>query len=165
MSYKSSTQIKGNQLLLSIDGKDYWADCSECAIEPGKADKDSVTFADAANGDAAASYSLKFKAVQSTAPNSFWSFIWDHSGETVPFTYAPWGNATPTADKPHFTGKVTVGAKPKIGGAAGNKSFDFEGEWQIDGTPEKVTSGTKVAGAGWDTGTGSSSSGSTETGK
>ncbi|WP_297587729.1 hypothetical protein [uncultured Mobiluncus sp.] len=150
MTYKSSPQIKGNQLLLSVDGTDYWADCSECAIEPGKADKDSVTFADAANGSATASYSLKFKAIQSTDPKSFWSFIWEHSGETVPFTYAPWGNATPTADKPHFTGKVTVGAKPKIGGAAGNKSFDFDGEWVIEGTPEKVTTGKAVTGAGWD---------------
>lgn len=154
MTYKSSPRIKGNQLLLTIGGKDYWADCSECSIEPGKADKDTMTFADAANG-AAASYDLKFKAVQSTDPNSFWSFVWDHSGETLPFVYAPHGNAAPTADKPHFIGNVTVGAKPKIGGAAGDKPYDFEEEWAIEGTPEKITSGTKVVGAGWDNGTAS----------
>lgn len=165
MTYKSSPRIKGNQLLLTIDGKDYWADCSECFIETGKADKDTVTFADAANGSGDVSYTLKFKAVQSTDPASFWSYIWDHAGETVPFVYAPHGNATPAADKPHFTGKVTIASKPKIGGAAGANTYDFEGEWQIEGTPEKVTTGAKVAGAGWDTGTGASSSGSTGTGK
>lgn len=151
MTYKSSPRIKGKQLLLTLGGKDYWADCSECYIEPGKADKDTITFADAANGSGDAAYTLKFKAVQSTDPASFWSFIWDHSGETVPFVYAPHGNATPSADKPHFTGNVTVGSKPKIGGAAGASAYEFEGEWTIEGTPEKVTTGTTVKGAGWDT--------------
>lgn len=164
MTYKSSPRIKGNQLLLTIDGTDYWADCSECYIEPGKADKDSVTFADAANGSGDASYTLKFKAIQSTDQKSFWTFVWDHAGETVAFVYAPHGNATPTPDKPHFKGNVTIANKPKIGGAAGAGAYDFEGEWTIEGTPEKATTGATVTGAGWDTGASSSSS-STETGK
>lgn len=133
----ASTRIKGAALKLTIGtpGTDYFADVTKCTITNEEADKDTVTFADAAAGGAR-QYYLNITAIQSTDSTSLWSYIWDHAGETVAFVYAPHGNATVEAAKPHFTGNVKIGPKPEVGGEAGSaNTYTFESQWEIDGTP------------------------------
>lgn len=138
-----STRIKGVALKLSLGAvpTDYWADVSKCSITNEAADGDVTTFEDAA-GSGSRKWLMNLTAIQSTESESLWSYIWQHSGETVAYTYAPHGNATPSTSQPHFTGTVKIGPKPDIGGEAGSSTtFTFETQWELTAEPTLVTSG------------------------
>jgi hypothetical protein len=125
----TSTRIKANALLLSIDGTDYWADFSSVVMQSEDASADVTTFADAASGGRRDFY-LTVSGVQSTEAASFWRAMWADSGSEVAFIYAPHGNATASADKPHFTGTVRIPAKGafQLGGeASADGTFAFDG--------------------------------------
>lgn len=119
-----STRIKGKSLTLTIGAKDYAADATNIVLENEDADNDVTTFADAAAGGSK-QWFFTMTAVQSTDADSLWRFLWDSTGDEVAYVFAPHGNTTPSATQPHFTGNVTVGAKPSIGGDA-NSTFTFE---------------------------------------
>lgn len=136
-----STRIRGNkkpQLTLGAPGIDHSADVISWTIENDEADADVVTFEDAANGGGR-QFFLRGSAIQSTESAAFWRYVWENSGETeIPYTIAPHGNATPTADEPHLVGTLTIGPKPTIGGEASSSAtsaFSFDFEFAIDGTP------------------------------
>lgn len=134
----SSTRIKGAALALKIDGTDFWADATSVKLE--NEDGDITTFYDASIGGGK-QYYFTVSAIQSTAASSFWSYVWANSGEDgIEFTYAPHGNATATADQPHFEGTLRIGAKPVIGGDAGtNTTYVFDTRFDINGVPTLVT--------------------------
>lgn len=136
-----SPRIKGNKkpvLTLGSPGADQSADLISYTVENEAADSDTVTFEDAENGGGRQFY-LRGSAIQSTKSTSFWRYVWENTGETsVPYTIAPHGNAVATEDEPHFTGTLTIGAKPTIGGEAStstSSAFSFEFEFEIDGEP------------------------------
>lgn len=132
-----NARIKGVALLLKIGTPpvDYFADVTSCTIENEETDNDVITFSDAQKGETR-DYVLKIGAIQSTATASLWRHIWENSGNTVEFTYAPHGNAAPSADEPHFVGSVIIGPPPALGGEAGKKTtYVFETEWEIVGKP------------------------------
>lgn len=140
-----STRIRGNkkpQITLGTPGLDHSADVISWTIENDEADADVVTFEDAANGGGR-QFFLRGSAIQSTQSAAFWRYVWENSGETeVPYTIAPHGNATPTADEPHFVGTLTIGPKPTIGGEASSSAtsaFSFDYEFAIDGEPTMDT--------------------------
>lgn len=137
-----STRIKGNKLMLKlgtgVGAKDYWADVTAYELYNDEADADVTTFADASEGGAR-QHKLKISAIQSLEAASFWRMVWDGSGTDVPFTLAPFGNAAASVTQPHFTGTVTIGPKPSLGGEAGNGAFTFEVEWNVLNTPTMVT--------------------------
>ena len=135
-----STRIKGTKLalLLGSPGTDYWADIIQWELGNEDADSDVTTFADAAEGGAV-QHKIKGSAIQSTDTAAFWMYVWENTGEEVPFTLAPHGNTIPTRAQPHFVGTVKIGRKPKIGGAAGRGAFTFEFEWDVIGEPVKDT--------------------------
>lgn len=137
----SSTRIKGVALTLKLGAvpTDYKADVTKCTITNEEADSGVVTFEDAASGGAR-KYLLNISAIQSTDADSLWSYIWTNSGTKVAFVFAPHGNATATADQPHFTGSVWIGPKPEIGGEAGQgNTYVFDTQWEIEGTPTLVS--------------------------
>lgn len=130
-----STRIKGSALSLTFGGTDFWADVSAVTLENDEAESGVITFADAAN-IGLRQYKIKGSAIQSLQTTSFWRYVWDNSGSVVAFRYAPAGNTTPSADQPHFTGTVRIGAKPTVGGEAGaNTEFTFDFEWDVQGQP------------------------------
>lgn len=137
-----SNRIKGAALTLLIgdtDPVDYKADVSACTLENEEASGGVTTFEDAATGGRR-QYYFNLSAIQSTDPDSLWREIWEHTGETVPFTYAPHGNDEPTDEKPHFVGMVTIGTRPNIGGEAGaTNEYVFESRWDIEGLPTMIT--------------------------
>lgn len=125
----TSTRIKANALLLSIDGTDYWADFSSVMMQSEDAASDVNTFYDASLGGRRDFY-FTVSGVQSTASTSFWRAMWADAGSEVAFIYAPSGNATASADLPHFTGTVRIPAKGSfmIGGeASADGTFAFDG--------------------------------------
>lgn len=133
-----STRIKGAKLLLELGtpAVNHKCDITASTITNEEKDADVTTFCDVESGDDR-DYFLNFTAVQSTDPDSLWRHIWDHAGdEEVPYTYAPHGNEVPTAAQPHFTGTLTIGPPPEIGGEAGKQNtFTFEAQWKLDGKP------------------------------
>jgi hypothetical protein len=135
-----SNRIKGTKLKLELGtpGEDYWADLTAYALDNDEADADVTTFEDAANGGSF-QHTLAGTAIQSTDSASFWTYVWDNTGEEVAFTLAPHGNAVPTVAQPHFLGTVKIGKKPTLGGEAGEGAFTFEFEWNLVGEPTKDT--------------------------
>lgn len=137
-----STRIKGHALKLDLGttpASNFWADFTSFEIEPTEADRALTTFEDIASGTGY-DFIMKGTAIQSTAPDSLWMYVWAHSGETVAYTYAPHGNAVPSVNEPHFIGQVKIGSKPKIGGEAGTDvEYEFDIEWKCTGAPTMVT--------------------------
>lgn len=132
-----STRIKGNALSLTFGtpGVEYRCDTTAVVLDNEEADSDVITFCDAAEGGSRTHF-LTISAIQSTDPLSLWRYIWEHTGEEVPFTYAPHGNAVATTTQPHFVGTVKIGPKPPMGGEAGtNVTYTFETRWDVVGVP------------------------------
>lgn len=135
-----STRIKGSALKLTLGGTDYWADVTSVTLNNEEAAAGVTTFEDASLGGARQFY-LEGSAIQSTASASFWNYLWENTGDIVNYVYAPHGNASATADEPHFTGTVKIPAKPAVGGEAGTTNeftFDFRMDCQEE--PTKATS-------------------------
>ena len=65
--------------------------------------------------------------------------MWDNPGKTVSITYAPHGNATASANQPHFTATGYAETLPTIGGAAG-EYFVYDITFILDGKPTRVES-------------------------
>ena len=42
------------------------------------------------------------------ATGTLWTEIFENSGDDVPYSIAPYGNATPSASEPHFEGTCTI---------------------------------------------------------
>lgn len=134
----SSTRIKGTKLYLTVGGDSYAMDVTSISLENEESAAGVTTFEDALAGGAR-QYYFTGTAVQSTDTGSFWTEVWDAvSRDGIAFVYAPHGNETITADEPHFTGTLSLGPKPFIGGEAGaTNEFTFDFRFDIDGVPVK----------------------------
>lgn len=128
-----STRIKGSKLGLTFGspGENYWADATSVVLDNEEKESDVLTFEDAAGGDAGRQWFFTISAVQSTATGSFWRYLWENTGEVVPFTYAPHGNETATAEQPHFLGTCKIGPKPTVGGDA-SRTAEYVFETRLD---------------------------------
>jgi len=133
----TSARIRGKKLALKLGtpGVDVWQDVTTYTLASDELD--TPTFGDVADG--AAAWKLSGTAVQSTASGSFWAWVWENAGESVAFTLAPHGNATPSAAQPHFVGIVTIGRKPSIGGDVNSTGYTFDFEWDVEGEPTQIT--------------------------
>lgn len=136
-----SPRISGNRkpvLTLGTPSVDAAVDLISYRVENEAADSDVVTFEDAAAGGSR-QFFLRGEATQSLLAASFWRTIWDNTGKTgVAYTLAPYGNTTPSITQPHFTGTLTYGPKPTLGGDAStsaSSAFTFDFEFEIDGVP------------------------------
>ncbi|MGF6821181.1 hypothetical protein M2317_000067 [Microbacterium sp. ZKA21] len=136
----TSTRIKGKRLALTLGtpGTEVWQDVRGLTLQSDE--PDDPTFGEVADG--AAKWLLAGNAIQSTDAASFWSYVWENSGQRVPYTYAVHGNAIPSETQPHFVGHVYIGRKPSLGGEVGSAGYEFEFEWECDGEPTKVTVAT-----------------------
>lgn len=130
-------KYKGKNLSLTINSVEYNMDATRVELLNEEADNDTTTFADVAAGGAVQWY-FEVEAVSDYATGSLWAYVWDNAGDDdVAFTFKPYGNATATANQPHFTGTLKVGAKPPVGGTAG-ENFVFEVRFDVNGEPTKV---------------------------
>ena len=130
-------KYNGKSLSLTIAGVEYNMDATSVVLNNEEADSDATTFADLAAGGAL-QWFFEVEAVSDYGTGSLWAYVWDNAGDDgVAFVFKPYGNATATDSKPHFTGTLKVGPKPAIGGAAG-ETFTFEVRFDVEGTPTKV---------------------------
>jgi hypothetical protein len=127
-------KYNGKSLSLTINSIEYNMDATSVVLNNEEADSDTTTFADLAAGGAV-QWFFEIEAVSDFGTGSLWNYVWANAGTSaVPFVFKPYGNATALPAKPHFTGTLNVGAKPAIGGAAG-ETFTFEVRFDVDGTP------------------------------
>lgn len=130
------TRLKGNSLHLLIGTVELHLQASSVVLDNEEASGDVTTFADAAAGGARQHF-FQITALQSLATESFWRYLWENTGEVATYSFAPGGNTVASADLPIFTGSLTVGPKPAIGGAAGattTHTFDY----RLDCTDEPL---------------------------
>lgn len=136
-----ASKYKGKSLSIMIGVDEYNMDLTSIVLQNEEADDDATTFADLASGGAV-QWFFEIESVSDYSADSFWTFLWENAGQTeITFTFAPYGNVTPTIAQPHFTGSLNVGSKPPVGGTA-NEVFTFEARLDVNGTPTRVISGS-----------------------
>jgi hypothetical protein len=132
-------KYKGTQLSLTVDSVEYKMDCKKVVLDREESEDDFTTFADLAAGGSF-QWFFDIEAASDFGTGSLWNYVWSNAGDTdVAFVFKPYGNATPSATQPHFTGTLSVGGKPAVGGEAG-EVWSFEVRFDVDGTPSMVVS-------------------------
>lgn len=130
-------KYKGKNLGIIVDSVEYNMDLTSVVLQNEEADDDAVTFADLAAGGSV-QWFFEMEAVADYSENSLWSFLWSEAGSTdIEFVFKPYGNVSPSASQPHFSGTLNVGSKPPVGGEA-NEVFTFEVRLDVNGEPTKV---------------------------
>lgn len=119
---------------IQLGGVERWQELTEYRLSPEASDGTPFTAVIPVQ-----EWWLKGEAYQSTTRGTLWRYTRDHAGETVAYRIAPSGNPTPTADRPHYVGRVIVGPAPELGGSASDRTFLYEFEWRVLGEPEEVT--------------------------
>lgn len=130
-------KYKGKDLSLTIDGVEVNLEATSVVLDNEEADTDAVTFAELGSGTPL-QWFISVEAVADYGTGSLWTQLWDNAGDTVPFVFKPYGNATASTSQPHFTGTATITAKPPVGGSA-NEVFTFEARLDVVGEPTRVT--------------------------
>lgn len=118
---------------LWLDGVERWDELTEGYLAPSD-DAEDLTGAIPEQ-----IWTLSGEAYQTLTTGTLWRYTSDHSGEIVPFIFAPGGNETPTEDAPHYTGTVIVGPRPILGGQATARAFIFDFAWRVVDEPLEVT--------------------------
>lgn len=103
------------------------------AVNIGSEDKDDsdLTFYEAAQGETK-DYTVTLTALQSTVAGSLWRLLWDNPGGEFDLVYGPHGNATITADKPHFLMRLKADGRPVIGNTARRAKDREEFEYTLE---------------------------------
>ena len=121
---RESPRIKGQKLGFQIQGKAVWPDMSGAELSPSS-DDSYATFGSILAGGTP--MQLKVSGIVSTAATSLWRLLFDNTGKDLPFIFSPNGNETPSADQPHYVGKVTIKQPPSLPVKINEvSSFDLE---------------------------------------
>lgn len=143
MSITVPEAIRGNAGLFAtiapvVDGVagtavDYSGNLKAVDIAGEDKDDSDLTFYEAAQGETK-DYTVTLTAIQSTVVGSLWRLLWDNPGGEFAFVYGPHGNATPTADKPHFEMTLKADGRPSIGNTARRSKDREEFEYALEVT-------------------------------
>lgn len=123
----TSSRIKGNLnpvFTLKVGAAaaaSYADDLKAIGISSDDKDSGDLTFAEAAGG-VGKQWTLGVTGVASWDTTALYKYLWSNAGSEVVCVWGPYGNATPTATKPHFSFSFTA-VKP-----------DFETEASTEGT-------------------------------
>ena len=94
-------------------------------------DSDDLTFYEASLGILQQA-TLKITAVLSWDAGSLCSYLWDQAGQDLLVVLGPWGNATPSTTKPHFTGTAATKGRPPLQNEAKLSSDVSGAEFEIE---------------------------------
>ena len=140
--------MKGKTLFIEIGSEKFECDLTSFVLEktspPDTGTDGVITFCDASNSAGGNIWVATLEGIQSTdtsagtAGQSLHTLIWDTAaagGGDLAFVFAPFNNATATAEQPHFTGTLVIesGAYPTVGGSAGDNSFTWTGTYVVKG--------------------------------
>lgn len=109
----TSSRLRGNVLPIftikvgAAAAVSYADDLKKINLKAADKDAKDLTFAEAAQG-VAQDFTLTVTAIASFDAAALYGFAWANKGTEVTIVYGPYGNAVPTATKPHFTLTATV---------------------------------------------------------
>jgi hypothetical protein len=117
----------GTATLLGDDVKSY-------ELTSDDADDSDVTFAEALAGLNKV-WTFSVTAIVSYDTGSLYQYLWTNPGATFAVDIAPWGNATATATKPHFTFTANANGKPGLSNTASTDTTraDFDYDFSVVG--------------------------------
>lgn len=124
--------VQGNQgLHLLIDSEEYSGNVKSHRITNEDKDDADLTFLEAQEGETK-DYSLALTFLQAMAANALWRKLWDNPGGEWPVVYGPYGNAIPSASKPHFTFTVKANGRPEVGVEASRSKTRADAEYTLE---------------------------------
>lgn len=107
----ASTRIKAQNIKFKIGSTDYACDANSVVLELGDAPGDVQTFCEVRTGG---EWMLTLNGITSGDDTSLYQVLWANFGSTATFTIAPNGNATASADQPHYEGTVVFDQLPPL---------------------------------------------------
>lgn len=124
----ASTRIKAQNILFKIGATEYACDATMVMLELGDAPGDVQTFCEQRVGG---QWALTLEGITSGDSGSLYRVLWANFGTTGTFTIAPNGNATASANEPHYTGTVKFNQLPPLG-LTSNEIATFSVELEVD---------------------------------
>jgi hypothetical protein len=107
----ASARIRATNIVFKIGTTDYACDANMVELTLADAPGDVQTFCEVRVGG---EWSLQLDGVTSGEDTSLYQVLWANFGTEVAFTIAPQGNATASADAPHYTGTVVFNELPPL---------------------------------------------------
>ena len=107
----ASTRITAQNILFKIAGTEYACDANSVVLELGDAPGDVQTFCEVRVGG---EWSLTLAGITSGETTSLYQVLWTNFGSDASFLIAPNGNATATANEPHYEGTVVFNQLPPL---------------------------------------------------
>jgi hypothetical protein len=126
-------RIKGKSIVFEVDGTEFAGQTSNVVFSSAVGTLGFGDYTDSLD------FTCAVTGFQDTAAASLHSELWANPGATVDITFAPHGNATPSAEQPHFTATGYAETVPDLGGAAG-EFFVYDITFILDGKPTRVIS-------------------------
>ena len=107
----TSTRIKAQNIKFLIGATEYACDATVVNLELQDAPGDVQTFCEQRVGG---EWALTLEGITSGDATSLYRVLWANFGSTATFTIAPNGNATASADEPHYEGTVKFDQLPPL---------------------------------------------------
>lgn len=107
----ASARIKATNIVFKIGTTNYACDANMVELTLNDAPGDVQTFCEVRVGG---EWSLQLDGITSGEDTSLYQVLWANFGTEVAFTIAPQGNATASADAPHYTGTVVFDQLPPL---------------------------------------------------
>jgi hypothetical protein len=127
----ASTRIKAQNINFKIGGTNYACDANLVQLTLDDAPGDVQTFCEVRVGG---QWSLQLDGIVSGEDTSLYRVLWNNFGDEVAFSIQPQGNATPTADAPHYEGTVVFDQLPPLA-LVSNETAVFSVTLQVKNTP------------------------------
>ncbi len=124
----ASTRVKAQNILFKIGTTDYACDATMVELTLDDAPGDVQTFCEYRVGG---EWKLTLEGITSGDDTSLYQVLWANFGTKVAFTIAPNGNASPSADQPHYTGTVVFDQLPPLS-LTSNETVKFSVELTVD---------------------------------
>jgi hypothetical protein len=132
----ASTRIKATNIVFKIGTTDYACDANMVELTLDDAPGDVQTFCEVRVGG---QWTLQLDGITSGEDTSLYRVLWDNFGSEVAFTIAPNGNATASADQPHYTGTVVFDQLPPLS-LTSNEISKFSVQLTVKNTPHTPAS-------------------------
>lgn len=132
----ASTRIKASNIVFKIGTTDYACDANMVELTLDDAPGDVQTFCETRVGG---QWALQLDGITSGEDTSLYRILWDNFGSEVAFTIAPNGNATASADQPHYEGIVVFDQLPPLS-LTSNEIAKFSVTLQVKNTPHTPAS-------------------------
>lgn len=132
----ASTRIKASNIVFKIGTTDFACDANMVELTLDDAPGDVQTFCETRTGG---EWKLQLDGITSGEDTSLYQVLWANFGTEVAFTIAPNGNASPSADQPHYKGTVVFDQLPPLS-LTSNEVAKFSVQLTVKNTPHTPAS-------------------------